>query len=238
MIDSVYCLCVDKRKDEFWPVLERDCKLCTGLELTKFIAGSQNDPTLVYNHYDIPYHSDMNRYVGYTTPATLGINFNIFVCHKKIFAQAMNNNETILLMEDDAQFLVNRWDKVWNSSIVQDFLIKNNWDALFLGYWQRLYEGDKVYGETGERNWKENSTISIKRALSNVPARISGMHGVILNKSFLKTIYDECKISPMDSFINNNLDRFHIYYLEPQLIGCRSNFSFCENSFIEREELI
>jgi len=233
MIDKVICLCVDKRKD-MWGQLEADCEECTGLPFTKFIAGNGEDKELSYNHVDYPYEPIMNQYVGYSPANRIHINFNIFLCHRLILDE--NRNKNILLMEDDAQFIVDRWNTVWNSLELNDFFAGNAWDVLYIGYFQLQYEGDEVYGKDAEAAWRESGKVSIKRAQSNVPGKISGLQGVLLNKDFIPTLHNECKVSPLDGFINRNLNRFKVWYLEPQLIGVKSNYSYCEGSNVQRTE--
>lgn len=244
MINQVHCLCLDKRQN-LWPKIEEDCERLTGLKVNKFIVGDGKNKNLKYDYVDSKDKSLWNLLKSPAQHSYLG-HANAFLAHKQLFSKiyekyrpknAWNvpNKGNILFLEDDCLFL-NRFEEIYNNEDIQDFLSQKDFDILFLGWWKKFYKVDSVDGNLIEQAWCDDKKFGITRELSTTHNKISGLHGAVINSSFLKVLAN-VERGPIDSFINENLDKYRVFYIYPKIIHTISTWSYCENHDEPRSEL-
>lgn len=227
----VKCLCLDKRK-ELWMQLKEDCERL-GMTFSPFITGEGLDKDLTYSRTNV----DVPKNLKFLYNPSRG-HYNAFLSHKKMAEEALSENrDYVLFMEDDAYIIEERFAK-----FVEEFKIfeqeNESWDAIYAGWWMQ----DKNDG-TGniaaiERWYNYHKKVCIEPVL-RMPAitnEISGLHGIILKPPILECIKN-CSLGPIDSILNKSLHIFNMYAAYPKVIHTKSTFSYCENSFTQRETL-
>lgn len=230
---DIRCLCLDKRKD-LWIKLGQKVKSLTSLEMRPFICGDGSDETLKYDHID---QSDTPEFFLYGTNETIKNHYNAFLCHKKIAQMALENKaDKLIILEDDSYLVESRFKTIFFQPQIQDFIAKDNWDLLYLGWW--LTKEKTEDREDLEELWKTQGLCGIDKVPRppEVKHEICGFHGVMINKHFIPHIVD-APIGPLDALMNRNLDWIKAYYLWPKIVHVHSTYSYCEKSFTKRNDI-
>ncbi len=221
MIQSVYMLSLDRRKDR-WPAIEHSVNELLTLPLNKFIVGSGTDTTLSYSMIDSP---------------SLGGHANAFLSHREMFARILaEGHNNVLLLEDDVYFIEDRFKTVYGSERFRDFWTGTKWDCLYLGWQQKLVSTDTDDIEQYEDGWKSSKIWGIRRANEAASSRISGLHGVVVTRKMLQ-ILSQITYGPMDAYINQRLSQFSAWYVAPKILGASASYSYCENCWQDRSVL-
>lgn len=221
MIDKVICLCVDKRKDR-WPQIAEQVNTLPTLPLTLFIAGYGGDTSLEYDHIDVP---------------GVGGHANAFLCHQKMCRQVLATPcKNALFLEDDCYFIEDRWKRIYQSEVIQNFINGEAWDGIYLGWQQRLTATDNDDIEVYENEWATHGSYSILRASDSAYSKISGFHGVLLSRRLLRVLAT-ASYGPMDAYVNQRLRQFRMFYVAPKVIGASPSWSYCNGNFQNRSIL-
>lgn len=244
MIDAVYCVCLDKRKD-LWSTLEKQVNDIIGLPLNKFIVGNGQDATLNYDLIDQPFSRDMFNYCKYGTPITIAAHANCFLSHKAILKQVKSKGyKNVLLLEDDAHIIADRWNLIMKDGWIYSFIKGDNreltsWDLIYAGWWVQKTREDTGDQLLVEKAWRDTGEWAVKKVptIPEVYNKICGFHGVIINESAYDRLI-EAEYGPMDSWVGNHMDELKLFYTLPKVITAKSCFSYGENGFVERAELV
>lgn len=235
MIDAVYMLGIDKRK-HMWGSIQDQVKYFLTKELRIFVAGNGQDKDLTYDHIDLPASRELYSKSTYGNDITRKNHANAFICHQKIFKEALDlGYDNILHLEDDCYFIENRWNTIFPSTLVQDFIDNGDYDALYLGWQQREYPADTDELTRVEYAWEDSRTYNIERARP-IFIPISGLHAVLLKRSMIERLA-KLEQGPVDSFLNRNLERFKLYYIAPKIIGALECYSQAECRHQKRPKL-
>lgn len=229
---KISCLCLDKRKD-MWLKLKEQVERIIGLEMETFVVGDGSDPELVYDHIDVRGWDEM-LYYGQNPRS----HFNAFLCHRKMAQRAIDEGvDQLLILEDDSYIIEDRQEILFSDKI-NIFLLNEDWDIVYLGWWLTKADGNSVDREDLEKLWKEERKYDIEPVphIPEVKYEICGLHGLLVNKHFLSAIAN-APAGPIDSLLNHNFDKIKAYYVWPKVIHVHSTWSYCENSFTEREKL-
>jgi len=222
MIEHAIMLSLDKRKDR-WPAIAKQVNTLLNLPLHKFVCGAGEDDSLNYDHVDVP---------------GIGGHANAFLCHKKMCRQVLSTSaKNALFLEDDCYVVEDRWKRIYNSEIVQNFISGANWDGIYFGWQQRFVESDTDEIETYEEEWSTSGSFAILRAHDQAYSKISGFHGILLSRRLLKVLAT-ASYGPMDAYVNQRLRQFRMYYVAPKIIGASPSWSFCNNNFQNRTLLV
>ncbi len=243
MIDSAWVLHLDKRWKENSGIviqLQNDIHKYLNLELNIFFAGDGSVSEIDYNHID---SKDPNLWNYLVRPAEHSYIFhaNAFLSHKKIFNRILQNlsvdnyDKKFLICEDDICLIQNRWENLSKEN--WDFINNGDYDVCYLG-WQ----GKEKIGDFGddmdriENLYKLNHTFDFAKCTKDGP-RISGLHGVAMNGYTIAHLAQLNK-GPVDSYINEYMLDMEVYYIRPKIVGSLAGFSYCEQKFQPRSELI
>jgi hypothetical protein len=231
---KISILALDKRQ-EMWTKL---AKQVNGLFQTKcelFIVGKDNNPELNYSHHDA---LEVDRPLYYPGQNPLN-HFNAFLSHKRMIRQAIHEDvDKLLIMEDDAYIIEDRFYRIWKHTSVQNFLKSDKWDILYLGWWHNkpgYTSGDR---EDLEELWKTEGKCGIDKVPRppEMAHEICGLHGLLINKHFLPKML-LAPTGPYDSWLNRHLDKINAYYMWPKLIHVNTAWSYCENGETVRAKL-
>lgn len=228
MIDKAVCLGLDKRKD-MWPKLKDQVKRHLDLDLEIFVAGDGSDNELVYDHVD-------TKQVGMDFIYTHNqAHYNAYLCHKKIFVKAMAQHvRRLLFLEDDAYLVEDRMHLLSDPKC-QAVLDAENWDIIYLGWWQKRTGYTSEDREDLEDIWKHHKLFNIE-PVPHVPFlqhETCGLHGVLLSWRILPALAT-ADYGPIDCFLHKNFNRFKAYFMWPKIIHTYSTWSYCENDMCNR----
>lgn len=224
MINKVIILALDKRKD-LWRVLREDCNK-RNWDTRAYIVGSGTDSELRYDSIDPLAISPSWRYASGVSAYR---HYCAFVSHQKIIRMALSNGwNNILLLEDDSYLLHDRLDKIL-PEIAYEI---PQYDLIYLGWWafemdNHLHAGTNL---TIEKMYREEE----KFGLSSIP-QCGGFHAVIINKSAYVKLLSLPPVAPMDYQVNLNSHMFSRRIVLPKLVHVRSTYSYCEDSFVQRD---
>ncbi len=121
---------------------------------------------------------------------------------------------------------------------MQNFLLREAWDIIYLGWWLKLTPYSSEDREDLESRWKNNKEFDIEVPPQPpvVAHKICGLHGVLVNHTVFQHL-SEVPYGPIDSYLHQNSDSFKNYYIWPKIIHTPSNFSECEKAYFKRNEL-
>lgn len=222
------CLGLDKRKD-MWSELSNQVKQLLGIDLEIFVAGNGSNIDLNYNHID-------TDQIGYDFTYTRNpSHYNAYLCHKKIFQQAVDNDVDILLFLEDDAYIIAQRISLLNTDEVSSFIFKQNWDVIYLGWWMKRTGYISEDREDLEEVWLKHGLYGINK----VPTRpylqheCCGLHGILINRTILKQLTN-AEYGPIDTYLHTNFNKINAYFLWPKLIHTHSTWSYCENSMCNR----
>ena len=232
MIDAVYVLALDKRKD-FIPPLEKQVNDILGLPLNKFWCGGGADPLIKYDHIDIP-KEECAQFLERPAEHSMRGHANAFLCHKKMLFRA-SYYERVLFLEDDAYFIEGRWKSL--SEFGKKQIHEDNYDALYLGWQGREHPNDSDDMDVAEEYYKLTGQGRIDSCKIGGP-KISGLHGIVMTQPLMEYLVNVYK-GPLDSYLNSHwaLDCFNMFYIRPKIIGSKACFSYCEQKWQDRSLL-
>lgn len=234
LIDCTYMLSLDKRRS-LWPAIENSVQELLMMPLNKFVMGDGSDKELHYDLLDshdkdylwsLLYSPAEHSYRGHS---------NAFIGHREIFRKCLAEKyNTVLILEDDVYF-PSRFSKIFFSNEVQNFIRRETWDGIYLGWQAREYEQDSDCINRIESMWENYGHFSVERVVP-MYASISGLHAIILNKKLIK-ILSELEKGPVDTFLQKNMSWLKLWYVAPKVVGSLPSFSWCENKWQPREVL-
>jgi GR25 family glycosyltransferase involved in LPS biosynthesis len=230
---KISCLCLDKRK-EMWTVLKEQVERLLQIPMETFIVGDGSYPDLKYDHID---EKEIKHNMIYWGANHLS-HYNAFLSHRKIAQRAIDEDvDALLILEDDSYIIEDRC-KLLNSLRLEKFFAYENWDVLYLGWWLKktgLVSEDR---EDLEERWKSTGAFDIEPVPHppEMQHEICGLHGILINKHFLKWIA-EAPVGPIDSLLNHNFDKINAYFFWPKIVQSHTTWSYCENAVTTRNKL-
>lgn len=236
-IESVWIAALDRRK-EMVSEVEKQVEKYLHLPLNKFWSGSGNDPAIKYDRIDSPATEELFRHCTYGVGEGRKNHANAFLSHREIFRKILSEGyNNALCLEEDIYFVENRWNTIYFSNTVQEFINSESmWDAIYFSWHQEEYPGDSSELNSVEFAWKEERKFSIERA-KPIYISICGLHAILLNRRLLERL-SKINVGPMDQYLNQNLQRFKLFYIAPQIIGSLASYSAAEGRFQPRNLLV
>lgn len=227
MIDKVYVLALDKRKD-LWSSLVEDC-ISRGFDVKSFIVGDGSDPALDYDHIDIPETPDSWKW---GTGVSAQRHYWAFVSHKKIIKEALKKGHNNILMLEDDSYFTSRFDREWPG--IQDKLSKMDFDYVQLGWHSFEYENHLFSGQNLviEDEYKKSGNCYLAQL-----KQAGGLFGCIINKRLFPMMLNMPAVAPYDHQLNMYRPFIKHYATIPSLIYVQSTWSSCEDCYIERDVL-
>lgn len=236
-IECVYLAALDKRK-HMVPTLREQVKKYLNLPLEVFWSGNGEDPDIKYNRIDWPASPELFKHCSYGAGEGRRNHANAFLSHRVMFDHILNDGyNNALILEEDIYFVDDRWNKIYKSEYIQEFInAESCWDAIYFGYQMMEYPGDTDDLESAESAWRDEGTYNISRVQPSY-VNISGLHAILLNRRLLERL-SNIEVGPMDSYLGQNMNRFKLFYCRPKLIGALASFSCAEGRFQSRSTLI
>jgi GR25 family glycosyltransferase involved in LPS biosynthesis len=183
IFDGAMALCVDRRQ-HMWQPLKDSCAQ-NNIEVDLFIAGRGKIlESEEYDHIDGEIEGVPNSW-NYHKGTSIGRNnYNVYLCHQKMFRRAKKRGyKCVLMLEDDA-IILPRFSTLIDE--VESLLQDMTWDACFLGYHHPLME-------QWELKYQENKTVEVIAALKDV----GGTHGVLIKENMFENL---SKLAPRKNF--------------------------------------
>lgn len=232
MIDKAVIMALDKRK-ELWQPLAEQCK-SMGWDVHAFVSGNGSDTSLQYNYIDPDPVNIPNSYIWGSGKQRLH-HYLGYLSHKKILEYVMSKNfKYHLLLEDDAYLITDRFKDFGDKIFEEIDKLNMDWDLIYLG-WHAFEYIDNMHAGRNvviEERYKKSGKFLLKEIDHNC----SGMHGVLVNSRHYEKMYNYPPIVPIDSQWNSDTSLVR-YMVQPKMIGLHSTWSYCENSYVNRDQL-
>ncbi len=231
---KVSCLCLDKRKD-MWLVLKEQVKRVLNQDMETFIVGDGSDETLIYDHVDVRgFDIDSMLYYGANPTA----HFNAFLSHRKMCQRAIDEDvDNLLILEDDSYIIEDRQSIIFSDKF-NSFIETADWDIIYMGWWLKKTGLESEDREDLEERWHMHGEFDVEPVPHppEMQHEICGLHGLLVNRPFLYNLA-AAPMGPIDSLLNHNFNKIKAYFLWPKVIQVHSTWSFCENSYVQRNKL-
>lgn len=205
------------------------------LPLNVFWSGDGSDGEIAYNRIDIPASDYLFKHCTYGAGQGRVNHANAFLSHMAMFNKMLElDSDLYYVFEEDVYFIPDRVSKIFNSSDAQRFIECGNYDAIYLGWQQKQYEGDSDDCNEIEYEWTNGNWL-IDRVVPTYN-NISGLHAILMKRKFVERLA-RLQVGPVDSYLAVNMDRFKLYYFSPKIVGALASKSEAQGCWQDRSVL-